>query len=215
MLDVSAVHHRLGWGKTIILVCALSMLASACSSDGDSTQRLSVESEVPADKSAEYSSPQILVEPTKRPTKMRSDDATVQEQPSRTGLIEPEFYLGSGALVRFQDDGNAEAPISEHDRISLNFVNVDIREMVAVVLGDTLNVNYMIDPEVRGTVVARTSNPLERAHVPSNSPAPQGSLRARGTSRLGVCPVGGALSCQAPQGDQPGARTGFITHDED
>ena len=163
MLDTSAVRNRLGWGKTIILVCALSMLASACSSD--SAQRLSAETEVPADKSAKFSSPQILVEPTKRLTKMRSDDATVQEQPWRSGLIEPEFYLGSGALVRFQDDGNAEAPVSEHDQISLNFVNVDIREMVAVVLGDTLNVNYMIDPEVRGTVVARTSNPLEREHV--------------------------------------------------
>jgi general secretion pathway protein D len=34
-----------------------------------------------------------------------------------------------------------------------------------VVLGDTLNLNYIIDPQVQGTVVARTSEPLDREDV--------------------------------------------------
>ena len=49
--------------------------------------------------------------------------------------------------------------------ISFNFVDTDIREVVAQVLGSVLRVNYTIDPAVRGTATLRTTNPIARSQV--------------------------------------------------
>jgi len=49
--------------------------------------------------------------------------------------------------------------------ISFNFVDTDIREVVAQVLGNVLRVNYTIDPAVRGTATLRTTNPIARSQV--------------------------------------------------
>ncbi len=42
----------------------------------------------------------------------------------------------------------------------LNFENAGLREVVQVVLGDTLNLNYLYDPRVNGTVNLQTTSPL-------------------------------------------------------
>jgi general secretion pathway protein D len=47
--------------------------------------------------------------------------------------------------------------------ISLNFADTDIRTVVAQILGDTLHVNYVIDPSVHGTATFHTAQPLTRA----------------------------------------------------
>ena len=49
--------------------------------------------------------------------------------------------------------------------ISLDFVDTDIREVAAQVLGNILRVNYTIDPAVRGTATLRTVNPIARSRV--------------------------------------------------
>ena len=49
--------------------------------------------------------------------------------------------------------------------ISLDFVDTDIREIAAQVLGTVLGVNYTIDPQVRGTATLRTTTPVSRAQV--------------------------------------------------
>ncbi|MEM7224703.1 MAG: type II secretion system secretin GspD [Pseudomonadota bacterium] len=79
-------------------------------------------------------------------------------------LDQPEFYSGSGRLTGAGPRG-AEAAISNTGRVSLNFVNTDVREVVDVVLGDTLQVNYIIDPSVQGLITVRTSQPLPRSDV--------------------------------------------------
>ena len=92
-----------------------------------------------------------------------SGEAKPQKQ---QGLSEAEFYRGSGALVRQAPaTGLAEAAEDEDGRVSLNFADADVREVVDAVLGDTLGLNYIIDPQVQGTVVARTSEPLDRQDV--------------------------------------------------
>lgn len=50
-------------------------------------------------------------------------------------------------------------------QFSLDFADTDIREVVAQILGTMLNVNYTIDPAVRGTVTLRTSRPLTRGQL--------------------------------------------------
>ena len=47
--------------------------------------------------------------------------------------------------------------------ITLNFVDTDIREIVRVVLGMTLKLNYAIDPAVQGTATLEIGKPLPRS----------------------------------------------------
>ncbi len=60
----------------------------------------------------------------------------------------------------------ATAPgANEPGDISLDFVDTDIREIVAQTLGTILHVNYTLDPSVRGTATLRTVNPIPRSRV--------------------------------------------------
>ena len=62
-------------------------------------------------------------------------------------------YLGS---ERFHDNGL----ISEDGKgINLNFKNMDLQAFIQAVLGDALQQNYVIDPEVVGTVTIQTVKP--------------------------------------------------------
>lgn len=44
--------------------------------------------------------------------------------------------------------------------VTLNFDNADLKEVVAVVLGETLGLSYVLDPRIEGTVTFRTSSPV-------------------------------------------------------
>ena len=48
---------------------------------------------------------------------------------------------------------------------SLDFADTDVREAVAQILGTMLDLNYSIDPAVKGTVTLRTSRPLTAAQL--------------------------------------------------
>ena len=63
--------------------------------------------------------------------------------------------------------------------ISLDFVDTDIREVVAQLLGGILRVTYTIDPAVRGTASLRTATPLARTQV---LPALQAMLAQSGAT---------------------------------
>ncbi len=49
--------------------------------------------------------------------------------------------------------------------ITLNFVDTDIREIVRVILGQTLKLNYTIDPSIQGTATLEVGEPLPRARL--------------------------------------------------
>ena len=49
--------------------------------------------------------------------------------------------------------------------ITLNFENTDIREVVKVILGYMLKLNYIIDPAVRGGVSMQTAAPISRSEL--------------------------------------------------
>jgi len=49
--------------------------------------------------------------------------------------------------------------------VTLNFDGTDIREVVKVILGDLLKVNYVIDPQVTGAASLQTERPLRREHL--------------------------------------------------
>ena len=53
--------------------------------------------------------------------------------------------------------------VTEPGDVSLNFVDTDIREIVRVVLGTTLKLNYTIDPSVQGVATLEVGRPLPRS----------------------------------------------------
>ncbi len=55
-------------------------------------------------------------------------------------------------------------PTDEGD-ITLNFQGTDINEFVKVILSDVLNVNFVIDPQVSGTVTIETAKPVKKEQL--------------------------------------------------
>src|SRR6266568_1192968 len=54
-------------------------------------------------------------------------------------------------------------PASQAGDITLNFVDTDIREIARVLLGETLKLNYTIDPGVQGTATLEIGKPVPRS----------------------------------------------------
>lgn len=75
-----------------------------------------------------------------------------------------EFYPASGETL----DPTAAAGPEDHDatgEITLDFVDADLRDVVRTLLGDILNENFVIDPDVGGRVTLSTNHPIERADL--------------------------------------------------
>ncbi len=72
-------------------------------------------------------------------------------------------YKGTDEFTR--QVAAAAAPMVEtpSGSFTLNFADADLREVVRAVLGDTLGANFVIDPNVQGSVTLQTSRPIGRA----------------------------------------------------
>ncbi len=66
---------------------------------------------------------------------------------------------GTGTFVRKVQRPSVN---TKPGNITLNFDGTDIREVVKVILGDVLQENYILDPQVSGTVSLQTGRPLRR-----------------------------------------------------
>ncbi len=71
-----------------------------------------------------------------------------------------KIYRGTGRFVKAVDAPEEAEP--QTGGITLNFENTDLREVVKIILGDTLDKNYILDPGVRGGVTMQTARPLAR-----------------------------------------------------
>jgi general secretion pathway protein D len=77
-----------------------------------------------------------------------------------------EYYTGTGNFVRpggGHPGGRARG--ARHGKYTLNFDDADLGEVAKVILSDTLNVNYVLSPQVAGTVNLQTSHPLTREEL--------------------------------------------------
>jgi len=88
--------------------------------------------------------------------------------PAPTGrnspLSQPVIYQVAAATP----PATGSAPpitVNGGDKVMLNFVGADVHEVVSSVLGDTLKINYSIDPKVTGTVTFRTMSPIPKADL--------------------------------------------------
>jgi general secretion pathway protein D len=98
------------------------------------------------------------------------------EQPTRLQAAEPRVSgtipSGRDRLPSFEARGRETTPVlaasapgapAQGGEVTLNFVDTDIREIVRVILGSTLKLNYTIDPSVQGTATLEITQPLPRA----------------------------------------------------
>ena len=69
---------------------------------------------------------------------------------------------GTGTFVRRVTGPSVD--VSPGD-VTLNFDGTDIREVVKVILGDLLQVNYVLHPAVQGVASLETGRPLRREHL--------------------------------------------------
>ena len=61
----------------------------------------------------------------------------------------------------------ADVEHNSSNGVTLNVADADVRDVVRLVLGDTLHVNYVVDPTVSGQVTVRTSHPVARSDLPA------------------------------------------------
>lgn len=66
---------------------------------------------------------------------------------------------GTGRFLNTQRQRPADKK-SGTGNITLNFESTDIREVVKVILGDTLKLGYILDPDVQGVATLQTGRPL-------------------------------------------------------
>jgi len=102
------------------------------------------------------------------PANLLTDVPTVQGemQPVRSEPLEadktrpPEIYPATGN--RLGMDAPAGEPTRHKEgKYTLNFDNADLAEVAKVILGDTLKVNYVLNPKVAGAVNLQTARPLD------------------------------------------------------
>ncbi|HYN79174.1 MAG TPA: secretin N-terminal domain-containing protein, partial [Lamprocystis sp. (in: g-proteobacteria)] len=69
---------------------------------------------------------------------------------------------GTGTFVRRMTGPSVDTTPGD---VTLNFDGTDIREVVKVILGDLLQVNYILSPAVQGVASLQTGRPLRREHL--------------------------------------------------
>ncbi len=90
---------------------------------------------------------------------------TASQPPQRPGAWQ---VAGSDRFVRepaAPPKRPAGATAAPGEEVLLNFENTDIREVVKVILGDMLHLNYILDPAVQGGVTMQTAAPISRADL--------------------------------------------------
>jgi len=71
-----------------------------------------------------------------------------------------DLYRGSGKFLgKSKRASKANVNVTGRE-ILLNFENAELREVVEVILGSTMGVNYIFDPRVEGVVSLKTTGPL-------------------------------------------------------
>ena len=138
--------------------------------------------------------------------------ATMPSSRLGTGSIKPIVVHGSespapGVTVSPVAKGGNAAP-----DVTLNFSGADIRDVVNAVLGETLKLNYVIDPEVQGPVTFNVSRPISRDEVLSTLEAvlnSRGATMVQSDGIIRVMPMrgkDGKYAAAPPLGSGPAAQ---------
>ena len=94
--------------------------------------------------------------------------------------ISRQVIPGTGALVVPPTEA-AAAPAAGGDGFQLNFVDTDIATVIAAVMGDGLNLPYVMDPQIKGTMTLQAMRPLSRDETLA---ALESALRVQGAAMV-------------------------------
>ena len=97
------------------------------------------------------------------------------------GTIKPIVVHGNESPTASGGTGKFPAAGNDPADVTLNFAGADIRDVINAVLGETLKLNYVIDPEVTGPVTFNVSRPISRDELLSTLEA---VLNSRGATMV-------------------------------
>lgn len=80
--------------------------------------------------------------------------------PDETRIPEPYIDKGTGDYIKETPEIGVSSSLQGDKNLSLNFVDIEIRELLDKILGDQLNLDYIIDPRIDGRITVRTSDEL-------------------------------------------------------
>ena len=97
--------------------------------------------------------------------------------------------------------------------MTLNFAGADIRDVVTAILGDTLKLNYVVDPDVAGPVMMNLNRPVPRDELLSTLEAvlnSRGATMVQNDGMIRVMPMrkDGKTFSAAPLANGPGPTIG-------
>lgn len=100
--------------------------------------------------------------PTPAPAADAFSAGRVSDRPEDERKREAQVFKGSDATLGRPPAAGRPTPLGppRDGEVTLNFAETDIREVVRIVLGDTLGATYLIDPAVTGTITFRSGKPL-------------------------------------------------------
>lgn len=136
--------------RTFVLSCIALLLVAACTA-----QPVRDVSELPV--SIPEEGPRIA---ENQPT-LPAAQAPARPAPTVIATAPRIDELYPARTVADEDRGTRPRRPPEGD-ITLNFENADVREVARVILGDLLRLNYVVDPNVAGTVTLSTGRALRQ-----------------------------------------------------
>lgn len=123
-------------------------------------------------------------------------------RPNVRSLDRAELYPGAQTPSPSPSTGERTRTTSD-GKITLNFSNAPLLDVIDAVLAESLQVAYTVDPEVQGRITVRTVRPLPREDV---LPALEGILAANG---LSLTREAGLYHIRS-RDDGPGIPGGFV-----
>lgn len=102
-----------------------------------------------------------LAPPTEIPIQPAVSFSTLKPiSPDQTRPPEPYIEKGTGDYTIEKAEIDVSSGLKGDKNLSLNFVDIEIRELLDKILGDQLNLDYLIDPKIDGRITVRTSDEL-------------------------------------------------------
>lgn len=96
----------------------------------------------------------------------QADAAPDEAATGPTSLLgeEPRYEVirGTGGVIGQPRRSQALATVEPGGDITLNFVDADVREVLKATLGGVLGVNYVVAPQVQGTITVQSGRPVQR-----------------------------------------------------
>ena len=187
----------------LCLAVLIGVGLAACA-DFERALKAEVAAPAPAGAAATLPPPELA----KAPGSGATVETTAAEAPA------PSVYPGTGVFIDADGLATASGAQPAAGDVTLNFADTDIREVVRAILGGILEVNYIIDPQVSGTITVQTSRPLARSALLTTL---ESILRINGAAMVPeaggyrIVPVESALSGLAPLG-MDARQPGFGVH---